>query len=178
MTIHEFLQGDKFALLAGVELLETGNGYAKARMLIKPEHLNGGGVCQGGAIFTLADLAFAAATNSHARLTLSITSNINFFKAESKGYLYAEAKEAFSHKRLANCEVRITNEAEELIATFNGTGYRKDTELPFLRWFKKKFYKSSRPSSVMSWVRETQAYLKSFHFFCTTIRQVSGARRL
>ena len=76
MTIHEFLQGDKFALLAGVELLETGNGYAKARMLIKPEHLNGGGVCQGGAIFTLADLAFAAATNSHARLTLSITSNI------------------------------------------------------------------------------------------------------
>ena len=77
MTIHEFLQGDKFALLAGVELLETGNGYAKARMLIKPEHLNGGGVCQGGAIFTLADLAFAAATNSHARLTLSITSNIN-----------------------------------------------------------------------------------------------------
>ena len=28
-------------------------------------------------------------------------------------------------------EVRITNEAGELIATFNGTGYRKDTELPF-----------------------------------------------
>ena len=129
MTINEFLQGDKFALLAGVELLETGNGYAKARMEIKPEHLNGGGVCQGGAIFTLADLAFAA--DSHARLTLSITSSINFFKAESKGFLYAEAREAFSHKRLANCEVRITNETGDLIATFNGTGYRKDTELPF-----------------------------------------------
>ena len=127
MTINEFLQGDKFALLAGVELLETGNGYAKARMEIKPEHLNGGGVCQGGAIFTLADLAFAAATNSHARLTLSITSSINFFKAESKGFLYAEAREAFSHKRLANCEVRITNETGDLIATFNGTGYRKGT---------------------------------------------------
>ena len=82
MTIQEFLQGDKFALLAGVELLETASGYAKARMEIKPEHLNGGGVCQGGAIFTLADLAFAAATNSHARLTLSITSSINFFKAK------------------------------------------------------------------------------------------------
>ena len=118
MTIQEFLQGDKFALLAGVELLETASGYAKARM-------------EGGAIFTLADLAFAAATNSHARLTLSITSSINFFKAESKGYLYAEAHETFSHKRLANCEVRITNETGDLIATFNGTGYRKDTELPF-----------------------------------------------
>ena len=40
-------------------------------------------------------------------------------------------REAFSHKRLANCEVRITNETGDLIATFNGTGYRKDTELPF-----------------------------------------------
>lgn len=131
MTINEFLKGDAFALFAGVELLETGNGYARVRMEIKPMHLNGGGVCQGGAIFTLADLAFAAATNSHARLTLSITSSIHFFKAESKGYLYAEAKEVFSHKRLANCEVSITNESGDLIATFNGTGYRKDTELPF-----------------------------------------------
>jgi len=131
ITIHEFLQGDKFALYAGVELLETGNGYAYARMEIKSMHLNGGGVCQGGAIFTLADLAFAAATNSHAQLTLSINSSINFLKSESKGFLYAEARENFSHKRLANCEVKITNEAGELIATFNGTGYRKDVKLPF-----------------------------------------------
>ena len=131
MTIQDFLQGDKFALLAGVELLEVGNGYAKVRMEVKPEHLNGGGVCQGGALFTLADLAFAAATNSHARLTFSIDSSIHFFRSVSEGMLYAEAHEVFNHKRLANCEVRITTEAGELIATFNGTGYRKDTALPF-----------------------------------------------
>lgn len=131
MSIQEFLQGDKFALYAGVELLEVRSGYAKARMEIKPMHLNGGGVCQGGAIFTLADLAFAAATNSHAQLTFSITSNINFFKSESRGFLYAEAQEVFDHKRLSHCEVRITNDAGELIATFNGTGYRKETLLPF-----------------------------------------------
>lgn len=131
MTIQDFLQGDKFALLAGVELLDVGNGYAKARMEVKPEHLNGGGVCQGGALFTLADLAFAAATNSHARLTFSIDSSIHFFRSVSEGMLYAEAHEVFNHKRLANCEVRITTEAGELIATFNGTGYRKDTALPF-----------------------------------------------
>lgn len=50
--------------------------------------------------------------------------------------------------------------------------------LDVLRRLREINIKSSRPSSVMSWVRETQAYLKSFHFFCTTIRQVSGARRL
>ena len=131
MTIQDFLQGDKFALLAGVDLLEVGNGYAKARMEVKPEHLNGGGVCQGGALFTLADLAFAAATNSPPRLTFSIDSSIHFFRSVSEGMLYAEAHEVFNHKRLANCEVRITTEAGALIATFNGTGYRKDTALPF-----------------------------------------------
>lgn len=131
MTIQDFLKGDSFALFAGIELLEVKKGYAKARMEIKPMHLNGGGVCQGGAIFTLADLAFAAATNSHAKMTLSITSTVHFFKAESKGYLYAEAKEVFDHKRLSHCEVQITNEEGELIASFNGTGYRKETTLPF-----------------------------------------------
>ena len=131
MTIQDFLQGDKFALLAGVTLLDVGNGYAKACMEVKPEHLNGGGVCQGGALFTLADLAFAAATNSHARLTFSIDSSIHFFRSVSEGMLYAEAHEVFNHKRLANCEVRITTEAGALIATFNETGYRKDTALPF-----------------------------------------------
>ena len=131
MTIQDFLQGDKFALLAGVTLLDVGNGYAKACLEVKPEHLNGGGVCQGGALFTLADLAFAAATNSHAKLTFSIDSSIHFFRSVSTGMLYAEAHEVFNHKRLANCEVRITSEQGELIATFNGTGYRKDTPLPF-----------------------------------------------
>jgi len=131
MTINEFFDGDQFAKLTGVELLEVREGYAKARMEIKSIHLNGGGVCQGGAIFTLADFAFAAATNSHGRLTFSIVSSINFFKSEKSGYLYAVAKEVFNHKRLANCEVQITNEAGELVATFNGNGYRKDIELPF-----------------------------------------------
>ena len=131
MTAKDFFKEDRFAKLAGVELLEVSGGYAKARMEITPTHLNGGGVCQGGAIFTLADLAFAAATNSHGRLTFSITSNINFFKSEKSGYLYAEAKEVFNHRKLANCEVQITNETGELIATFNGSGYRKDIELPF-----------------------------------------------
>jgi acyl-CoA thioesterase len=131
VTIRDFFRNDAFAAAAGVELLEVGNGYARARMEIKSLHLNGGGVCQGGAIFTLADLAFAVAANSHAKLTFSITSSIQIFKSEKTGYLYAEARETFNHSRLSNCEVRITNERGELVATFNGTGYRKDVTLPF-----------------------------------------------
>ncbi len=131
MDIKEFFKKDIFAMEAGVELLETGNGTARARMEISPRHLNGGGVCQGGAIFTLADLAFAAAVNSHAQLTYSIWANIQFLKAESNGYLYADAKEIFNRGKLATAEVRITNESGELIATFNSMGYHKGTPLPF-----------------------------------------------
>ena len=60
MTLKEYLSThDRFAAETGVELLDVREGCARARMLIEPRHLNGGGVCQGGALFTLADLAFA-----------------------------------------------------------------------------------------------------------------------
>ena len=61
MTLKEFFKGDRFAVLAGCELTEIREGYARATMTVEERHLNGGDVCQGGAIFTLADLAFAAA---------------------------------------------------------------------------------------------------------------------
>lgn len=130
-TIKEYFENDQYASFTGIELLEAKKGYAKCRMKIKPMHLNGGGVCQGGAIFTLADFAFAIAVNSHARLTFSINSTINIFKSENKGDLYAEAYEIFDHKHITSCEVKITNENGDLIATFSGTGYRKNIDLPF-----------------------------------------------
>ena len=131
VSIQEYFKNDAFAAAIGVELIEAGNGFARSRMKIEPMHLNGGGVCQGGAIFTLADFTFAVAANSHAQLTFSINSDIRFFKSEKNGYLYAEAHEVFNGRRLSNCEVKITNEQGDLVATFNATGYRKDVTLPF-----------------------------------------------
>lgn len=121
----EFFKKDRFAANAGAELLEIKDGYGRARMLITPEHLNGGGVCQGGAIFTLADLAFAAAVNSHGVLTFSTSSNITYFKSVSQGYIYAEAREIVNHHRMPYAEVRVTDEAGELVAIFTSSGYRK-----------------------------------------------------
>ncbi len=126
MTLIDFFKNDRFAMNAGVELLETGEGYARARMLITPEHLNGGGVCQGGALFTLADLAFAAAVNSHLVLTFSTSSNITFFKSVASGYVYAEAHELMNHPRLPYGEVKVFDENENLIAVFTSSGYRKN----------------------------------------------------
>ncbi len=124
--LKEFFKGDHFAALAGIELMEVREGYGKARMLITPDHLNGGGFCQGGAIFTLADLAFAAAVNSHGVMTVSTSSSITFVRSVAKGYVYAEATEIVDHKKLPFAEVRVTDENGNLIAIFTSSGYRKE----------------------------------------------------
>ena len=121
----EFFKADRFATNAGVELLEVKSGFAKARMLVTSEHLNAGGVCQGGALFTLSDLAFAAAANSHDQLTLSVNANITFLRSVKEGYVYAEAVEVFNHHRIPFIEVRITDEAGELLGVMTSSGYRK-----------------------------------------------------
>ena len=84
--------------------------------------MNGGGVCQGGALFTLADLAFAAVANSRKKLTLSVNANITFLRPAKLGYVYAEAVEVFNHHRIPFVEVKI--------AVFTSSGYRKESDLP------------------------------------------------
>ena len=60
MTLKDFLnEGDRFAAGSGARLTAITPGAATAVLKVAPEHLNAGGVCQGGAIFTLADLVFA-----------------------------------------------------------------------------------------------------------------------
>ena len=125
-SLIKFFKRDRFAVLAGCELLEIREGYARARMTVAEHHLNGGDFCQGGAIFTLADLAFAAAVNSHLVLTVSTSSNITFFRSVPLGAtVYAEAQELVNHPRMPYAEVRITDEEDRLIAIFTSGGYRK-----------------------------------------------------
>jgi len=63
-------------------------------MKVTPELLNGEGLTHGGAIFGLADLVFAAASNSHGNLALALNVNISFIKATRGGtILKAVARE-------------------------------------------------------------------------------------
>ena len=93
MTPQEFFKNDRFADNVGIELTEVKKGYSRAQLKITDEHLNAGGRTQGGVLFTLADLALAAAANSHGTLAFSLSSNINFLRASTTGdILYAEAR--------------------------------------------------------------------------------------
>ena len=123
--IVTFLRDDKFAEHNGIELLEVSEGRARAKMDITTQHLNGAKVVHGGAIFTLADFAFAAASNSHGTIALAINANISFVKAVTEGILVAEAKEISLNPKLATYTINITNEHNDLIAIFQGMVYRK-----------------------------------------------------
>ena len=128
--IKDFLnEGDRFAATNGMQLTEVREGYARAEMTVEARHLNAAGVCQGGAYFTLADLAFAAVTNSRGMVTLGIQNSITFLQSAHEGdTLIAEAYETFNHHRLPFCEMRVTNQNGDLLCVVTGTGYRTRKE--------------------------------------------------
>ncbi len=123
--IKEFFKKDKFAEYAGIELLEVKEGWAKSKMEITENHLNGIGTVHGGAIFTLADFTFAVAANSYKTVTVAINANISFMKAASSGTLFAEAEEISTNPKLGTYTITITDDNGELIAIFQGMAYRK-----------------------------------------------------
>jgi len=121
---------DRFAALTGVEIVAASKGYCKTKLEIEARHLNSANVVQGGAIFTLADFAFAVASNSHGQLALAINVNISFLKGKSAGTLYAEATEVDPPKRLGAYDVLVTDENGTTVARFNGMVYRKNEKFP------------------------------------------------
>ena len=120
-----FSTNDLFARHTGIELRDMGPGWAEARMKIEPFHFNAAGTVHGGAIFTLADFAFAAASNSHGTLAMGINTSVNFVKAALKGTLHAEAREQSRNAKLATYSVMITDDAGDVVAIFQGMVYRK-----------------------------------------------------
>lgn len=127
--IDFFAKEDKFAAFCGIELYEVTDGGAKARMKIEPHHLNGAKTVHGGAIFTLADYTFAAASNSRGNLAMGINTSISYIKAATKGTLFAEAVEVACAPKLATYTVRITDDNDNVIAMFQGMVYRKKERL-------------------------------------------------
>jgi acyl-CoA thioesterase len=124
-----FNSADAFARHNGMVISELRQGYARAEMELQPHHLNGAHTVHGGALFTLADFAFAAASNSQGQLALSINSSISIFKGARTGKLIAEAREVNTTPKLASFEVSIRTVGGDLLAVFQGMVYIKSVSL-------------------------------------------------
>jgi acyl-CoA thioesterase len=127
--LDRFVAQDAFARAIGIEVPEYGDGRATARLTIEPRHLNSGGTLHGGAIFSLADAAFAAASNSHGTLAVSIDASISYFTAVKAGGVTAEAREVSRNRKLATYLIDVRDEAGAPIAHFRGTVYRKSVPI-------------------------------------------------
>lgn len=124
-----FEEKDLFAKHCGIEIVDVQPGRAKVSMKIERFHLNGANTVHGGAIFTLADFAFAIASNSHGTLAMGINTSVAFVKAAISGSIHAEAREISRNPKLATYLVDVTDDAGDLIASFQGTVYRKKEQI-------------------------------------------------
>lgn len=116
----------------GMELLEVRPGYARLRMPVRQDFLNGHQICHGGLIFTLADSTFAFACNTYNINTVAAGCSIEFLRPVPAGdVLTAEAEERVLNGRHGIYDIRITNRAGETVAMFRGKSAQiKGTVIP------------------------------------------------
>ena len=113
---------EPIASFLGMELVELSDGYARVDMKLKPEHVNFNGMIFGGIIMSLADQAFAYATNSVITPNVASQFNIHFIAAASvSDELTAECRVVKSGKRVCISEMTVTNQEGKLIAKATGT---------------------------------------------------------
>jgi acyl-CoA thioesterase len=112
---------DRASRLLGMRLLEVGPGRARLSMRVTGEMVNGQKVCHGGLIFSLADTSFGYACNTHNQRALAASCSIDFLAPAQLGdELTADAQESAHAGRTRVYDVRVTNQAGELIALFRG----------------------------------------------------------
>ncbi|CAG9230446.1 phenylacetyl-CoA thioesterase [Paraburkholderia tropica] len=120
-TAQAMYEADGCSRALGMELLDVRAGYARLRMAVRPEFLNGHQICHGGLIFTLADSTFAFACNSYNLNTVASGCSIEFLRpVQPDDVLTAEAVEQVLSGRNGIYDIRVTNRAGETVAVFRG----------------------------------------------------------
>jgi acyl-CoA thioesterase len=116
---------DNFAEALGIELLEAKDGYSKVSMKVEKKHTNALGFTHGGAIFSLADYAFAHACNFGDNVAVAVQVSINFLRPSVEGdVLTAEAVRVSDGKTMGLYQVTVKNQ-DKMIASFSGLAFKK-----------------------------------------------------
>ncbi len=111
---------DEASAALGIMAHEVRRGHAFVSMTVRPEMVNGHGICHGGYIFLLADTAFAAACNSGRPPTVAATAEVDFLlPAHEADVLRAVATEVHAQGRSAIHDVYVTR-GDDTIAIFRG----------------------------------------------------------
>ena len=122
---YPHMKSDKFAELIGIRVDKNENGEAVLSLEIKEHHLNGVDTAQGGCIFTLADYAFALASNSDRRISVALNLSTHFINPARLGDVLTTWVREISRRRVISIyEITVLNQDEKVIATFTATAYK------------------------------------------------------
>ena len=114
--VEHLLREDAFSRWLGVRVLEAAPGRSVLRMTVRPDMVNGFGIGHGGIVFSLADSAFAFATNAAGRLSVAVDCTISFPAAVRPGdLLTATAVEETTTNKLAFCAVTVRNQDDAVV---------------------------------------------------------------
>ena len=120
----DFFGNDTYATQqAGIEILEAAPGYAKCSLKIDERHKNALGNVMGGVFFTMADYAFAIASNLGQPPTVTQTSQIVYLSGVKGDTLYAETEKIKGGKRTCFYKITITDNTGAQIAYVTTTGF-------------------------------------------------------
>ena len=124
--VAQKVKTDPYAHLLGIKLEKIEEGYAQVSLKVKKEFCNFLGYVHGGLIFSLADHAFAAASNSRGKTSVALQMNINYVRAPSPGdTLVAEAREEHCGSKIGLYRIEVRNALRQLVAEAQGIVYRK-----------------------------------------------------
>jgi acyl-CoA thioesterase len=124
LSAQALFANDSASKKLGVGIEEVRPGFARLRMTVRADMLNGHGKCHGGLIFSLADSAFAVACNTHNAVTVAAAASIDFLApARVDDELTAEARELWRSKRAGIYEIRVSNQRGETVALFRGRSH-------------------------------------------------------
>lgn len=115
---------DEFAEGNGMSVDEVTDDVAITSMTVEKRHLNGVGVCQGGALFTLADLAMAAVTNQKG-MSVSTDANIRFLSAARENETLVCRIRMIKDGRLPVLEGDIKS-GDRVVAVVGGRDFRME----------------------------------------------------
>ncbi|MFO7245595.1 MAG: hotdog fold thioesterase [Thermaerobacter sp.] len=126
----ERFRSDPYARFMGFELVAAGPGYARVEARVTPDVFNFAGVPHGGFVFSLADYAFAVASNSHGRVAVATSVSIQFMRAASAGdRLVAEARRLRAGRSAGFYEMRVLDGSGQEIAHCLGVVHRSERPL-------------------------------------------------
>jgi acyl-CoA thioesterase len=125
--LRAFFRNDRFATLQGMEIDSADEEGAVCSVRITPDQLNGVGIVQGGLLYTLADFAFAAASNGGEARVVTLSSAINFLRPPKRGaaMLFARASRVHRGKTVCVYGVRVYDELGTDVAAATMTGYSR-----------------------------------------------------